>query len=222
MTHQEAVDSFATERYLLDEMSDVDRDAFEEHYFSCETCAQDVRTAAAMTQAARGVFATDAAPGSNTATVRGRLLQPKKPAWYRSTALPWAVAASLAALATYQAVQPGADVGNQTSPRALHPVTLRPDSRGQEAVVRSASPSDGITLAVEINGAREGAELGFEITNPAGRAVTTGRAEAPSAGAPLLLWVPASVLSEPARYAMSVTDRATGQPLGTYRFVLSR
>ena len=221
MTHQEAVDSLATERYLLGEMSDVDREAFEEHYFSCDACAQDVRTAAAMGRAARDVFASDSAAGTGTATVPVAL-RPKRTAWYQSAALPWALAASLAALATYQSAWVGAGVRDQATARALHPITLRPDSRGQEPVVRSASSSDGITLAIEVNGAREGAGLAFEIADAAGRTVTSGRADAPPAGTPLLLWLPASVLSEPARYVLTVNDAAGGQSLGTYRFALSR
>jgi hypothetical protein len=45
MTHDEAVKDGATERYVLDEMTDEERDAFEEHYFECAVCAEDVRAA---------------------------------------------------------------------------------------------------------------------------------------------------------------------------------
>jgi hypothetical protein len=210
VTHQEAVNSFATERYLLGEMSDVDRDAFEEHYFSCDACAQDVRTGSAMGRAAQGVFAADAVP-------RIRAAAP----WHRSAVLPWAIAASLAVLATYQAVSPGAAVRDQSAVRALNPVTIRPDSRGQEPVVRAGSPSDDVTLAVEVNGAREGSDLTFAIKDAGGREVKAGQVKAPPAGAPLLLLLSPSALPEPARYEMSIHDRATGQLLGTYRFALS-
>src|SRR6266481_4099882 len=74
MTHQEAVDTLAVERYLLDEMSDEHRQTFEEHYFQCETCADDLRIATAMLQGAREGFA-------NRAAIR-------KAAWHRSVALP--------------------------------------------------------------------------------------------------------------------------------------
>lgn len=43
MTHDEAIDSGASERYLLGELNDAERDAFEEHYFSCGVCAADVQ-----------------------------------------------------------------------------------------------------------------------------------------------------------------------------------
>ncbi len=35
MTHQQALDGLASGRYLLDEMTEVERFEFEEHYFGC-------------------------------------------------------------------------------------------------------------------------------------------------------------------------------------------
>ena len=42
MTHSEAVQQMAAERYLLDELAPDVRDAFEEHMFDCQECALDV------------------------------------------------------------------------------------------------------------------------------------------------------------------------------------
>jgi len=42
MEHHEAEQSHAVERYLLNEMSDEERDGFEGHYFDCPACAEDV------------------------------------------------------------------------------------------------------------------------------------------------------------------------------------
>ncbi len=46
MEHKVAVESNAVERYLLGEMPVEERDAFEEHYFSCVECAEEVRVGA--------------------------------------------------------------------------------------------------------------------------------------------------------------------------------
>src|SRR5436190_1105925 len=48
MNHDEAIGVQATERYLLHELPDQERDAFEEHYFGCAACADDVRTGSAF------------------------------------------------------------------------------------------------------------------------------------------------------------------------------
>lgn len=44
--HSEALATRATERYLLDEMSVDEREKFEDHYFSCSECANDVKLGA--------------------------------------------------------------------------------------------------------------------------------------------------------------------------------
>jgi hypothetical protein len=53
MEHAEAVQTNATERYLLGELSAADTDAFEEHYFDCMTCAEDVRAGAQLLEGTR-------------------------------------------------------------------------------------------------------------------------------------------------------------------------
>jgi hypothetical protein len=42
MDHVEAERSHAVERYVLNEMSAAERDGFEEHYFECPLCANDM------------------------------------------------------------------------------------------------------------------------------------------------------------------------------------
>jgi hypothetical protein len=42
MNHHEARTSLATERYLLREMSEAEREEFERHFFDCVLCAADV------------------------------------------------------------------------------------------------------------------------------------------------------------------------------------
>jgi hypothetical protein len=53
MNHQDVINRKLVERYLLNEMTEKDRGAFEEHYFSCADCAQDVLSAAKFIENAR-------------------------------------------------------------------------------------------------------------------------------------------------------------------------
>jgi hypothetical protein len=50
MDHQEAIRLKLNEQYLLGELSPEQRDEFEEHYFDCRECANDVRTGALFVQ----------------------------------------------------------------------------------------------------------------------------------------------------------------------------
>lgn len=43
MEHQEAIALRAAERYVLKQLSSAEADAFEEHFFSCLECAEEVR-----------------------------------------------------------------------------------------------------------------------------------------------------------------------------------
>jgi len=61
MTHQEALQFAAAEKYLLDELAAPERDAFEAHYFDCPDCAADLRATAAFLEAAQGEFRRQAA-----------------------------------------------------------------------------------------------------------------------------------------------------------------
>ena len=53
MDHQEAIGLSAVERYLLGELSPLERDGFEDHFFSCHECATDVRITAQFLDGAR-------------------------------------------------------------------------------------------------------------------------------------------------------------------------
>src|SRR5690349_18926838 len=117
MQHQEAVDTLACERYLLGEMADAERDAFEEHYFACAECADDVRAGAAMKNGVRAGF-LDAVRERNDAK-RER----KTTAWRPAIVIPWAAAASLAIVAGYQSMRVTPASSLDRGPLALAPVT---------------------------------------------------------------------------------------------------
>jgi hypothetical protein len=48
LDHQSAVHRNSTERYLLEELDSAEMAAFEEHFFECPICAEDVRRASLM------------------------------------------------------------------------------------------------------------------------------------------------------------------------------
>ena len=95
MDHREAQDTKASERYLLGELSELERFAFEEHYFECRECAEDVRAGAAM---ARGIRAL-AREGTREVAA--------SPRWWKGwmpVLAPSMAACALACIAGYQAL----------------------------------------------------------------------------------------------------------------------
>jgi hypothetical protein len=77
MEHSEATETMASTRYLLGEMTDQERNAFEEHYFGCGFCAQEVRDGSVVIDSIRA---------------EGRASGRLKPA----STLPWLVAVAAA------------------------------------------------------------------------------------------------------------------------------
>jgi anti-sigma factor RsiW len=216
MDHVEAVKTLAIERYLLEEMTQEERDAFEEHFFSCAECADDAREAAAMREGVRGGLALAARATMERGD--GPRVVPMRPAaarWRSSVALPWAAAALLAVGLGYQTV---AGPRPQLGSFALAPATLRPASRGQEAVV-SPGPGAILTLAVDLGGAPFEGDIQYELARADGKTVASGSAPPPSAGAPLLLMVPTSMLTGSERFVLTLHS-AMGSSLTpvTYRF----
>ena len=97
MEHDEAVGLQLTEKYVLNELTVGEREAFEEHYFDCQECAAYVVAGASFVAQSRAVFreaAREAVPAPPQ-------LVPARLPWWRSAVFAPAMAV-LVALAGYQ------------------------------------------------------------------------------------------------------------------------
>src|SRR5437879_12000044 len=56
MDHNEAIRLQAAVKYVLGELSPVQRDEYEEHYFDCAECAVDIKALATFADTAREVL----------------------------------------------------------------------------------------------------------------------------------------------------------------------
>lgn len=208
MDHRQAIETLASERYLLDEMTEAERERFEEHYFACSECADDVRAGALMRDSIASGWARQAAP--KPATVR----------WAHWPVLPWALAATLAIAAGYFRLHGPAASGYSGvvgQAVALTPLTLRPASRGTE-LSATAGPAGILTLAVDLGG-RPFDRVSYELRTADGAVIASGQATPPPAGAPLMLAVPATLLHQSAHYVLVVQDPGNADlTKGEYRF----
>lgn len=62
MDHDLAIKNKAAERYLLGELNETEMEEYEEHFFSCTICAQEVKLGSDFIDHAREVFKTDFLP----------------------------------------------------------------------------------------------------------------------------------------------------------------
>lgn len=100
MDHAEATRINAAEQYLLGEMSEVEREEFELHFFECPECAESLEDAAMLVANARAVFQEPLAP--QPAPVRERKKWLVFPQWNFAPVAAAAGLAVLAILAGYQ------------------------------------------------------------------------------------------------------------------------
>jgi hypothetical protein len=225
MTHEDALDTMASERYLLGEMSELERHRFEEHYFSCPECAADVRDGALMRDATTLAFATQRHPIAAADTMHGT--GAKVLSWrqrLRPAALvPLAAAATFALMAGYQSMIVIPRLQEGFAAQAIVPVVLRPAARGSEQVISISRDSAFVSLEPDLTATPSANVLTYQLKTDGGGEVLSGNAAAPTQGARLLLLVPTSKLTQPGRYTLTVHDgRADGPVLGEFSLMVER
>jgi hypothetical protein len=93
MNHETAIKIQAAERYVLDEFSPEERTDFEEHYFECPECADDVRAASILAANAKVMIA------EGEANAQAALRSPGRAGWRLSWGLVASAALNLVLLA---------------------------------------------------------------------------------------------------------------------------
>ncbi|MCU1304973.1 MAG: hypothetical protein JWQ87_5257 [Candidatus Sulfotelmatobacter sp.] len=56
MDHQTVVDTYAVEAYILEELSDAEREALENHVFGCTACAEELQLCVRFVTALQRIF----------------------------------------------------------------------------------------------------------------------------------------------------------------------
>lgn len=223
MDHSEAVQEMIAEKYLLDELTPEERDAFEEHLFDCAECALDVRAGAAFVEEAKvqlpglTVEAAPASPGRAGESKKG-----EKKDWLRwwrpffaSPAIVGPVFAALLIVVGYQnfvtlpALRTAA-----TEPRLLPPVALHGATRDGEAVKIEAERGAGVVLLVEVPVQPGFDSYSFDLFDPQGKLAWTRNLTAAAVGADgdtLSLVIPGAGLLA-GTYSLRITgNTAVGQ-----------
>src|SRR4051812_37042419 len=94
MDHAEATATFATDRYLLGELSAAEANALEDHYFDCAECADDLRAGIQLLDGGRALALEARASGKVSAPVVP-IASRRRRVW-----VPAAIAAALALAVT--------------------------------------------------------------------------------------------------------------------------
>jgi anti-sigma factor RsiW len=191
MTHQQSISSGAVESYLFGELPPAERDEFEEHFFECPRCANDVRAAFRLRENAAAVFRAESQ----------RKFRFRVPSWAAMAAC-----LAIALLTGYQTVlHQQRSLALVEAPPTGAPTVLAPSSRS--AVPSVAIPAHAAFLPLSLApGAPRGAgRLEYRLRNESG--ATIWQAPAPPAGPDdnLTALVPAAALHK-ATYDLEVVE----------------
>ena len=236
MEHERAMQNLAVESYLLGEMSPAERESFEEHYFECSICAEDLRAAAQFMEDAKDLLAGSDATAAIPARSGAREAQPlKQSGWdWLAWLKPQLAAAMIAALVLVVGVErfstiPGLrrQVDEFETPKVIQPVVLRPVVRGDAGISRTGAGKPLIFVfdLPESPQLSPGTPLRFIVKSADNHSVLELAGEAPNPGERITLSVP-RMNAAPGDYALVVEGppASSGSPseLGQYPFKLEQ
>ena len=188
MDHSEAVKQMAAERYLLDELTPEEREAFEEHFFDCPDCALDLRAGTAFVDEAKIQLPELTAHSPASAPADTKKPREKTNWWFLSWRPAFAAAAFACLLVlvgyqnlvTYPALR---EAANQ--PRILPLVSMHGDTRGGHLTI-TADRKHGVSLPVDLMatpGAASYSSYSLDLLDPQGNLQWTGSVPAPGESA---------------------------------------
>ncbi len=217
MEHHNALATKASERYLLGEMSELERFEFEAHYFDCAVCADDVRTGAALARGIKAVCAEDATLRPNATIV------PESPArgWFSWLSFPVmapsALALAFGCVAAWQAFVVMPSLRWAGGAQALSPIVLRAAARGEEQAIEIRKEQPVSMLSLDVNAAVPGAPLMYEVDGPGGGSRLNGTTQAPPLASPLVVLLPNSAIREGGSWVL-ILKTPQGAELARYPF----
>lgn len=175
MNHSDAIQQMAAERYLLDELTTEEREAFEEHVFDCPECALDLRAGSAFITEAKAQLPELISQSSAPAAQRARPVA-KKPRWsfWLQPAFAVPVFAVLLGVIAYQNVSviPGLKK-DAIEPRILHSTAIHIGTRGSPHTPVTADRTEGLALSFDLPQTPAYASYPFELYDPNGKQVWT-------------------------------------------------
>ena len=182
MDHNEAVRLHAAEKYLLGELPKEQHAAYEEHYFDCSACADEIKAAAAFMESARQVVREGAAE-----VIGGERLAaaPATGGWFAWLRPAFALPV-FAALVLYIGYQDGvtiprlrsssSSIGTGQAISSSFPLRGNVRGESENPDVNKVRVHSGETFTVNFDFTPSGtfSEYGWELRDQAARVVRTG------------------------------------------------
>ena len=172
MDHGEAIQMMAAERYLLDELTPGEKDAFEQHLFDCRDCALDLRAGATFVTEAKTELAEMNSQAADFTAVRAAGTQPRKKFWsilFQPAFVVPAFAVMLAVIA-WQNVSTIPSLHRDASgPRILRSYAIHAGTRGTTPTAVLADRTVGLAFAIELPQSSTYSSYTFELQDASGK-----------------------------------------------------
>lgn len=168
MDHETAVQQKTAERYLLGELTGEDREAFEEHFFMCPECAEDVEALTVFAANARAVFREESTPAG--------LLMSKQVFWI-SAALNLVLVLGLGYTLLGVTPEMKRELAEARAPQFVQDVPVLAVARGGEALREIASSTRRVVFSFYLK--EPFRNISYELTNTSGVVVPRQTMPAP-------------------------------------------
>jgi hypothetical protein len=223
MNHEASIKRHTAEKYLMGELSASERAAFEQHFFECEECAEEVRLGHQLRENARSVFDDEAQPAAHRARPAKRRAWLS---WMPPAMVPAAACLAIAALAGYQNVVEipalHTRVADLERPMVVQSaMVLPPSSRASAPSIPVSASARFVQLSLAIDAVRPADRYECELLTDSGKAILKIAAPRLDPDANLTLLIPAAKV--PPGYYKVVLRGFTGRDaaeLEQYRFAV--
>jgi hypothetical protein len=213
MDHNEAIQQQAVVKYVLGELSPVQREEYEEHYFDCAECAVDIKALATFADTTREVLRQERASSfaKDPVPVRGGWLR-----WLQPALVP-ACAALLLIIAYQNAVTiPHAKEKASSGAAQIFVSSRAPNmavTRGGAELKLAVRPNESLPLKFDFTPNTSFDGYVCQLLDESGRSVLQVRIPGSFANKELNLVVPVG-LAKPGKYTLVFTGDpgSKGQP----------
>jgi hypothetical protein len=214
MDHTEAVRIRASEQYLLGDLSPELREQFEEHYFGCIKCAQDVRAGATFVDSARNILISEKDHASERVGPKEAL-----GGWWAPLLRPAVLAPAMALLILFAAYQnivviPGLSkaVSESATPQTIQSFSLASaNSRAGGTFSITVPQQKPFTLFVDIPVDNQFAFYTCDLETESGTLIVSSRVSPEEAKETVQMFIPSAHLAA-GKYLMVVRGhRLTGE-----------
>ena len=209
MDHNLASETYAAERYLLGEMPHEERDEFEEHFFSCRVCGEDVQIASMFIENAKALYRErdlQASPALKKALLWRESLKRDWVGWLRlPVTVPAFAALALAAVVCYQnaVVIPGLRVPQSVASPLIF------DGETRSSLPRQSEEMP-LHFQLLLSGPTDSPRVVLQVTGANGRMVRSGFVESPGLNRLVDVYFPGTLHA--GRYTLIVRTDQGGKP----------